>query len=106
MTPEAFAYWLQGFAELNPSLEQPTPEQWKSITEHLKTVFVKVTPEVKMQPLKIDWPVGGGSADDIAKKIRDAARDGIRDSLPFGPFPGFRVREARDLLPNEIHITC
>lgn len=90
MTPEAFAYWLQGFAELNPSLEQPTPEPWRSITEHLKTVFVKVTPEVKVSPLKINWP----------------ARDGIRDSLPFGPFPGFVVREDRDLLPNEFRITC
>lgn len=48
MTSEQFAYWLQGFTELNPSMERPTPEQWKSITEHLKTVFVKVTPPVKM----------------------------------------------------------
>jgi len=47
MTAEQFAYWLQGFTELNPSMDQPTPEQWKSITEHLKTVFVKVTPAVK-----------------------------------------------------------
>jgi hypothetical protein len=42
VTAEQFAYWLQGFAELNA--EPPTPEQWKSINEHLQTVFVKVTP--------------------------------------------------------------
>ncbi|KAB0509667.1 hypothetical protein [Pseudomonas moorei] len=48
MTPEQFAYWLQGYTELTAG-QQPTPEQWKSITEHLKTVFVKVTPEVKFQ---------------------------------------------------------
>lgn len=42
MNAEQFAYWLQGFAELNT--EPPTPEQWKSISDHLKTVFVKVTP--------------------------------------------------------------
>ncbi|KGK25558.1 hypothetical protein [Pseudomonas plecoglossicida] len=44
MTPEQFAYWLNGFAELNGG-ERPTPEQWKSITEHLQAVFVKVTPQ-------------------------------------------------------------
>jgi hypothetical protein len=42
MTAEQFAYWLQGFAELNAV--PPTPEQWKSINEHLQTVFAKVTP--------------------------------------------------------------
>lgn len=46
MTSEQFAYWLQGFVELNGS--EPTAEQWQSIKEHLKTVFVKVTPEVKV----------------------------------------------------------
>lgn len=45
MTSEQFAYWLQGFVELNGS--GPTPEQWQSIKDHLKTVFVKVTPEVR-----------------------------------------------------------
>lgn len=45
MTSEQFAYWLNGFIELS-EWKQPTPEQWKSICEHLKTVFVKVTPEV------------------------------------------------------------
>ena len=39
-----FAYWLQGFAELHQ--EPPTPEQWKSIREHLQLVFKKVTPPV------------------------------------------------------------
>ena len=37
-----FAYWLQGFAELND--KAPTAEQWKSIREHLQLVFTKVTP--------------------------------------------------------------
>jgi hypothetical protein len=48
MNPEQFAYWLNGFAELNGG-ERPTPEQWKSITEHLQTVFVKVTPQFGSQ---------------------------------------------------------
>ncbi|WP_448680001.1 hypothetical protein [Pseudomonas nicosulfuronedens] len=46
MTSEQFAYWLQGFVELYGS--EPTAEQWQSIKDHLKTVFVKVTPEVKI----------------------------------------------------------
>jgi hypothetical protein len=48
MTAEQFAYWMQGFAELTGD-EVPTADQWKSIREHLQTVFVKVTP-----PLQ-DW---------------------------------------------------
>jgi hypothetical protein len=43
MEPKEFVYWLQGFAELNNS--PPTPEQWKSIREHLSTVFVTITPK-------------------------------------------------------------
>lgn len=41
MTPEQFAYWLQGYAEL--AGDAPTPEQWQSIKEHLALVFNKVT---------------------------------------------------------------
>ena len=52
MDAQQFAYWLQGFAELNE--QPPTPEQWKSIREHLATVFVKVTPPVH-SPSQI-WP--------------------------------------------------
>lgn len=44
MDAQQFAYWLQGFAELNEAA--PSPEQWKSIREHLATVFVKVTPSL------------------------------------------------------------
>lgn len=44
MTELQFAYLLQGFAELNEA--PPTPEQWKSIREHLALVFTKVTPKV------------------------------------------------------------
>jgi hypothetical protein len=52
MTEQQFAYWLQGFAELNP--QAPTQEQWQSIREHLATVFKKVTPEVKNAQPNID----------------------------------------------------
>lgn len=41
MTPENFAYWLQGFVELSGST--PTEEQWEVIKQHLQLIFVKVT---------------------------------------------------------------
>lgn len=57
MTAEQFAYWLQGFSELNPALEAPSTEQWKAIQDHLKTVFVKVTPAFPSHPSPMmrDW---------------------------------------------------
>jgi hypothetical protein len=61
MNPEQFAYWLQGFVELNKGAE-PTSEQWQSIKEHLATVFTKVTPPV------------GKTADDMEKAIREYER--------------------------------
>ena len=42
MTTEQFAYWLQGFAELNP--DTPNAEQWQAIRDHLQLVFKKETP--------------------------------------------------------------
>lgn len=50
MTPEQFAYWLQGHVEMNPAQEMPTPEQWQMVKDHLKTVFVKVTPSRQVFP--------------------------------------------------------
>jgi hypothetical protein len=44
MSPEQYTYWLNGFVELNGG-QMPTPAQWKSIVEHLSTVFTKVTPK-------------------------------------------------------------
>ena len=49
MTPEQFAYWFQGFAEL--SATPPTQEQWDSMREHVATVFRKVTPPVLQTPM-------------------------------------------------------
>lgn len=49
MTPEQFAYWMQGFAELNAI--PPSPEQWQSIREHLALVLEKKTPE--FQPNRV-----------------------------------------------------
>jgi hypothetical protein len=57
MTAEQFSYWLNGFVELNGD-QQPTAAQWKSITEHLNTVFVKVTPAYQAPKLGFPGSVG------------------------------------------------
>lgn len=50
MTPEQFAYWLQGYAEI--SGKQPTESEWQVIKDHLQTVFNKVTP-VRLDELAV-----------------------------------------------------
>lgn len=45
MTPEQFAFWLQGYVELTGGTP-PTQEQWDSIVEHLGLLFNKVTKPV------------------------------------------------------------
>lgn len=54
MTPDQFAYWLQGFAEINSAA--PTQEQWQAIRDHLALVFDKRTPEIKPPPLHVEPP--------------------------------------------------
>jgi hypothetical protein len=44
MTPEQFAYWLQGYAEIAAGRTAPTSEEWQIIKDHLALVFHKVTP--------------------------------------------------------------
>jgi hypothetical protein len=40
MNQDQFAYWLQGFVEMNGGKE-PTRAQWKMIKDHLQLCFVK-----------------------------------------------------------------
>lgn len=49
MTPEQFAYWLQGFVEIHGSA--PTTHEWTIIKDHLATVFKKITPDRQPYPL-------------------------------------------------------
>ncbi|MBM6442390.1 hypothetical protein JQF37_01950 [Pseudomonas sp. MIL9] len=80
MTPEQFCYWLQGYFELKQTIDHragATPETMKVIEDHLKTVFVKVTPEVQMQPVKIEWPADTKPID-ITEAIRKSFRDAQR----------------------------
>jgi hypothetical protein len=88
VTPEQFAYWLQGFAELHS--EPPTAAQWQSIRAHVETVFDKQTPPLRVEqpepaPLRLEeigrilrqrLPEG----DDILRPIYPSRR-GLRDRL-------------------------
>ena len=67
MTADQFAYWLQGFAELNAA--PPTEDQWNMIREHLGLVFNKVTPSRYRTGRYID-PLGAGqiAAPDMATR--------------------------------------
>ena len=76
MTPEQFAYWLQGYAELNQMV--PSYEQWKSICEHLNTVFKKETPKVVF-PAGLgnrEIKPGGEPAKTLPEMIRETERLG------------------------------
>lgn len=44
MTERDFCYWLQGLFELT-EVKSLTESQVKMIRDHLKTVFIKVTPD-------------------------------------------------------------
>ncbi len=46
MTPEQFAYWLQGFFELHDGT--PFTKREQMINDHLKEVFCKKTPDRKI----------------------------------------------------------
>lgn len=58
MTAEQFAYWMQGFAELNAA--PPTAEQWQSIRDHLALVFEKKTPPIDWSRVSPAVPYGPG----------------------------------------------
>lgn len=50
MTPEQFCYWIQGFFEIEGGAIEHhalTFEQVRTIRDHLKEVFHKVTPTYK-----------------------------------------------------------
>lgn len=47
MNSQEFAYWLQGFVELQDS-DSISDKQWLVIKDHLKLVFDKMTPAYKI----------------------------------------------------------
>ncbi len=65
MTPENFAYWLNGFVELTQG-QTPNPAQWKAIQEHLALTLKKVTP-----PVGIKQEIKAPAGTDAEKLFRD-----------------------------------
>lgn len=57
MNHDQFAYWLQGFVEMNGGKE-PTKAQWKMIKDHLQLCFWKTT----LLPMPYAKGVGTGGA--------------------------------------------
>jgi hypothetical protein len=49
MTPEQFAYWLQGFFELTEG-NQLSEKQVQVVKDHLQITFKKVTPNYTQPP--------------------------------------------------------
>jgi hypothetical protein len=56
MTPEQFAYWLQGFVELTET-RQFSEQQTQIIKDHLKLVFDKRTPTYPSNPVPKTYPL-------------------------------------------------
>ncbi|KVC81400.1 hypothetical protein [Burkholderia ubonensis] len=85
MTPENFAYWLQGFVELT-SGQTPDSAQWKAIREHLDLVFKKVTPKVADKiDIKVD--VDTKDAQKAVSDLADAMRQYRELTKPAQPWP-------------------
>lgn len=73
MTPESFAYWLQGFFELSGT-DKLTEKQVQIVKDHLALVFTKVTPErVGKKKKKV-------------KKITDLPVVGTSETITIDPF--------------------
>lgn len=62
MSAEEFTYWLQGALEMNPEMLEKgmTPEQVKTIQDHLNLVFNKVTPD-RFKSIEISDPNSSGN---------------------------------------------
>jgi len=84
LTPEQFCYWMQGFVEITNGV-QPTKEQWAMMVEHLKTVFVKVTPPMPTGPVPRPDPFPDNKR--IAEPDLDAWRKQDTGKWPGWPGP-------------------
>ena len=94
MTPEQFAYWMQGFCELGGAT-LPTAAQWTSIQEHLATVFYKVTREMYALPLNAKTPLPPLDLRDneSIKKLLEEARNQGGVAYPVPAYTPGWVRE-------------
>jgi hypothetical protein len=81
MTPEQFAYWLQGFAELNQ--QAPNTEQWQAIRDHLSLVFKKETPETSYHPVMSKPALT--PLEDAIRRFNERQDSQLPRATPFAP---------------------
>jgi hypothetical protein len=77
MTPENFAYWLQGFFEIAGS-DELTETQVKMVKDHLALVFQKVTPDrskkVKKKKKDVTCTTPAVNTEQIRINVEDALK--------------------------------
>ena len=86
MTPEQFCYWLQGYMELADN-EGMTEKQVKTISDHLNTVFNKVTPDRSKKPKQV---LNEKTQREKLQEVIDEMQKNrpITTCNPFDPHPG------------------
>lgn len=85
MTPENFAYWLQGFFEISQHVDHRqglTPEAVQEIKNHLAEVFKKETTPVQFRLKSEDL-------DPIQEAIRRFNEHQTREKLGRNVYPGY-----------------
>jgi len=92
MTPENFCYWLQGWFELNQTIdhrEGATQETLEMIKRHLDLVFIEspITHPKDNGPF-VDNPVPEVPSylEELIRIIRDSGRTGDPITRPFEPW--------------------
>lgn len=96
MTPEQFCYWLQGYLEITTADERPqhpglTENQRRMISDHLDTVFTKVTPDRKKEKVLLsEKKTQGQKFQDVIDELQRSRPDTTCN--PFDPYPGMGTK--------------
>lgn len=108
MSPENFCYWLNGWIELNKTIDHrggASVETLKVIEDHLNLVFKKETPDRTNDVLNIPNTIGVDAYQkylDALKKIQEASPPKI-----YGPIvTPFRNPDEPAPVTGPIAITC
>lgn len=82
MTPENFAYWLQGYFEIS-GVSVLDEAKVQIIKDHLDLVFSKITPErtTNSTPIEIDWDKFKKTFEEDHKHPLDVPFTGSKDTL-------------------------